>query len=58
MDIDDYIQRNLFSYQDLVRDKKLEPIHDDNPMAVLEYLLQYRAEQKKKEKEAKKKNKK
>lgn len=54
-DIDDYIQRNLLSYQDLVRDKKLEPIHDDNPMAVLEYLLQYRAEQKKKEKEAKKK---
>lgn len=54
-DIDDYIQRNLFSYQQLVRDKKLEPIHDDNPMAVLEYLLQYRAEQKKKEKKAKKK---
>lgn len=53
-EVEDYIRRNMESYEDLVRDGKIEPVTSDYPLDQVEAVLAYRKEQKRLEKLAKK----
>lgn len=53
-EVEDYLRRNMWSYKDLVRDGKMEPIDSDDPLDQIEAVLVYRKEQKRLEKLAKK----
>ena len=52
--VQDYIERNVYSYLDLVRDGKIQEINSDEPLDKVETVLAYRKAIKDAEKKAKK----
>lgn len=53
-EVKDYIDRNVMSYNDLVKEQKLVPVESDDPLDKIEAVLIYRKNLKALEKEAKK----